>query len=102
MELKPCPFCGENDPEIEHIEGTILHPAYFVKCSHCGAQAPGSDKGDHVALWNKRAAVSDASIVTANMVRAARNAYDKAKFPELNKWKQAIYAALASAPPTSD
>lgn len=54
-ELKPCPFCGENSPEIEHIEGTILHPAYFVKCGHCGAQAPWSDKGDHVDKWNMRA-----------------------------------------------
>ena len=54
-ELKPCPFCGENDPEIEHMEGTILHPAYVVKCGHCGAQAPWSDKGDHVEKWNQRA-----------------------------------------------
>lgn len=54
-DLKPCPFCGENDPEIEHIEGTILHPAYFVKCGPCGAQAPWSDKGDHVDMWNCRA-----------------------------------------------
>ncbi|MNK60136.1 restriction alleviation and modification protein [compost metagenome] len=58
-DLKPCPFCGENDPEIEHIDGTVLHPAYFVKCGHCGAQAPWSDKGDHVDKWNKRTATDN-------------------------------------------
>jgi Lar family restriction alleviation protein len=53
--LLPCPFCGENDHEIEHMEGTILHPAYVVKCGYCGAQAPWCDKGNHEANWNQRA-----------------------------------------------
>lgn len=44
----------------------------------------------------ERRAVAD--VVTANMIRLAREAYDKAEFPELNKWKRALHAALASAP----
>lgn len=49
----------------------------------------------------ERATVGDeraAFVVTANMIRLARDAYDKAEFPELNRWKKALYAALESAP----
>ena len=57
-DLKPCPFCGEADQEtlmIEHLEGTILHPAYRVRCDNCGASTGYSDRGDHIAAWNTRA-----------------------------------------------
>lgn len=55
---KPCPFCGEADQEtlmIQHLEGTILRPAYRVCCDNCGASTRYSDLGDHVAIWNARA-----------------------------------------------
>lgn len=56
--LKPCPFCGENDPvalNIEHMAGTILHPAYRVICDNCGGASGWTDRGDHLEQWNRRA-----------------------------------------------
>ena len=59
-ELKPCPFCGEADQEtlmVEHMPGTILHPAYRVRCDNCGASTGYSDKSDPITAWNTRAAL---------------------------------------------
>ena len=56
-ELKPCPFCGRDDSFITyHDPRTILHPWYRIECDWCGCKGPGSDRGDHVAQWNARAA----------------------------------------------
>lgn len=53
--LLPCPFCGEKESlYVRHVEGTILHPAYFVACDNCGAQGATTDKGDHEKEWNAR------------------------------------------------
>jgi Lar family restriction alleviation protein len=55
-ELLPCPFCGNKDSlQVQHIEGTILHPAYRVHCDNCGGEGPINDRGDHCELWNSRA-----------------------------------------------
>ena len=55
-ELLPCPFCGAAEHlHIEHLEGTILHPAYRVLCDNCGASTGYTDK-DCRADWNTRAA----------------------------------------------
>lgn len=52
--LKPCPFCGEaNNLIIEHMEGTIIHPAYQVRCDNCGASSGFTDR-DWVGAWNTR------------------------------------------------
>ena len=56
--LLPCPFCGDAESQIvEHVEGTIVHPAYYVRCNNCGAQSGCSDRGDHAEMWNTRPAV---------------------------------------------
>ncbi len=54
IKLLPCPFCGEHEQIREHIDGTTLHPAYFIKCGSCGATAPWSDKGKEIDEWNTR------------------------------------------------
>jgi len=57
-ELLPCPFCGDGDSlYVEHLEGTILHPAFRVRCDNCGASTGYTDKG-HAAEWNARATPS--------------------------------------------
>lgn len=54
-ELLPCPFCGDGSSlMIEHLEGTIIHPAHRVRCDNCGASIEYTDH-DHVAIWNRRA-----------------------------------------------
>jgi hypothetical protein len=56
LEAAACPFCADHDSLlIEHVEGTVVHPAYYVKCDNCGAVGPTTDKGNHVELWNRRA-----------------------------------------------
>jgi len=56
-ELEPCPFCGEAvHLLVEHLEGTIIHPAYQVRCDNCGASSGFTDKSC-VELWNTRAAL---------------------------------------------
>lgn len=52
-ELKPCPFCGSSDLLIEHMEGTILHPAHRVYCDNCGASSCYTDT-DCIKAWNMR------------------------------------------------
>lgn len=57
--LKPCPFCGKNDteiqtkidyPECEHIE------YYFVECQDCGGRLweTLSEKAEAIEAWNHR------------------------------------------------
>lgn len=54
VKLKPCPFCGHSDSLlINHMEGTIVHPAYKVECDNCGASAGYTDN-DCVDDWNTR------------------------------------------------
>jgi len=55
-ELLPCPFCGEaNHLLVEHLDGTIIHPAYQVRCDNCGASSGYTDRSC-AELWNTRAA----------------------------------------------
>lgn len=57
VELLPCPFCGEGEHLlVEHLEGTILHPAHRIRCDNCGASTGYTDK-DFRADWNTRACV---------------------------------------------
>lgn len=56
IELKACPFCGADGKSlvIEHMEGTIRHPAYCVRCDNCGASSRYTDH-DCREVWNERA-----------------------------------------------
>lgn len=84
-ELKPCPFCGEANQNVlmvQHMEGTIIHPTYRVTCDNCGGSCGWTDRGDHVAEWNQRAAAAALSEAQATIAR--------------------LEAALRRCPPTSN
>lgn len=50
-DLKQCPFCGHNKPEIAQIKGGM-----FVYCPNCKTTTNiAMRKEDAVYLWNKRA-----------------------------------------------
>lgn len=67
MNIKPCPFCGEQiNPESEeswYFFGEGPPPGYTVRCDSCGAQGPygyGKFRKDHaggqanaVERWNE-------------------------------------------------
>ena len=55
MELKPCPFCGN-----EAVMETLLFVGakwFYVKCVECGAEikAPASSENIAANKWNRRA-----------------------------------------------
>lgn len=51
-ELKPCPFCGNKDIEIER-EGTNRQSC-VIACGYCGARMESNEIG-HGDAWNTRA-----------------------------------------------
>ncbi|WDW05987.1 Lar family restriction alleviation protein [Stenotrophomonas maltophilia] len=59
IDLLPCPFCGAASDSliVEHLEGTILHPAHRVRCDNCGASSGYTDHACREA-WNTRAALT--------------------------------------------
>lgn len=49
-ELKPCPFCGE-----EELEVTVYSLGWFVICPNCEVvTANRPTKGQAIEAWNKR------------------------------------------------
>jgi len=50
-EIKPCPFCGSDEIEIEQT-----HPeAIWFRCSNCGAETSAADHVDKaLSIWNQR------------------------------------------------
>ena len=60
--IKPCPFCGNKDPElVSESEGMHyeLGTCYLVRCNFlkggCGARGGGrEEKSDAIDAWNKR------------------------------------------------
>ena len=49
--LKPCPFCGENEQEVD----MNIDYDWYVRCQYCGACAGFSGKKDYaIADWNRR------------------------------------------------
>lgn len=67
VKLLPCPFCGEEDPDIEYSDSSDS-PDVWVQCVGCETQGPVTrigcrdDEGDGfdleaeaAELWNKRA-----------------------------------------------
>lgn len=56
IELKPCPFCGENAKIIEEYDCMVDLYFYFIECSKCGATfyKGDLDKSNVVKKWNRR------------------------------------------------
>ena len=51
-ELKPCPFCGSDDVDLQCYEDDGFH----VVCGKCGGNMPGWDDPDEaIEAWNRRA-----------------------------------------------
>lgn len=75
-DLLPCPFCGEGDHLlVEHLEGTIIHPAYRVRCDNCGACIEYTDRDCHAA-WNTRANLAERDAEVA-LLRQERERADR-------------------------
>jgi len=55
-ELKPCPFCGDDDPS--YTEGRMGVPSiigHYIECARCGACSRMTEtKVEAAALWNQR------------------------------------------------
>lgn len=61
-DLRPCPFCGNTEPEFERV-GTPRQSC-IVACGECGARHESSDEGkDSGASWNRRAQPAQAGQV---------------------------------------
>jgi hypothetical protein len=68
-----------------------------IIAKHFGDDAIGAQRAYGVvaeAVSRLRAPIT----VTADMVRSARDAYDTATHPDLNRWKHAVIAAIEGAP----
>jgi len=88
-ELKPCPFCGNENPAIlertcdKHTPYNPNDRAYpVVRCRECGCEKPGLDwSGPETAVrnWNNRAALAKRDsvnrFVPCNEERACANCY---------------------------
>ncbi len=52
--MKPCPFCGKGDAEIQRRYG-ITNLIYYIRCNVCEADGPRSITPERAAeLWNER------------------------------------------------
>lgn len=52
-DVKPCPFCGNPEPELERIGNR--HQSALVVCGQCGARMESCDEGeDSFDSWNRR------------------------------------------------
>lgn len=78
--LLSCPFCGYEDVEIMHTEGTVLHPHFYVSCGNCGVKGQGSDRGNHINNWNTRATVTPSDWQRKNQQDALQRARDYEEF----------------------
>lgn len=54
MSIRPCPFCGFDDPYFDERlspEETFI----FLVCLECGAEGPvAADTASAAELWNRR------------------------------------------------
>lgn len=50
-ELKPCPFCGENNNVCDRWLGSN---SYDVWCVHCSASINGNSREEAIIKWNTR------------------------------------------------
>ena len=58
-ELKPCPFCGRNEPEIIEYRPDLSTPViwYKIKCTNSDCEATNgyfNTRKDAILAWNKR------------------------------------------------
>ena len=55
-ELKPCPFCGGNDIQIDKMESfwDKNETSWRVLCIDCIAETAGDTKEQAIAAWNRR------------------------------------------------
>jgi Lar family restriction alleviation protein len=52
LELKPCPFCGNNNADTLQICNRIH---YWIQCWKCFAGGPSSETKEHaIERWTKR------------------------------------------------
>ena len=52
--LKPCPFCGHDDPELDgQGEWTMLY-VRCPKCKACGPFERTDSEREAIAAWNRR------------------------------------------------
>lgn len=56
IELKPCPFCGGNDIQIDEMESfwDKNETIWRVLCINCIAETAGDTKEQAIAAWNRR------------------------------------------------
>ena len=56
-ELKPCPFCGFDYPEIwKHNQKTTPYGRYYtVGCPMCGVEIREQYEYEAIERWNRRA-----------------------------------------------
>ena len=55
-ELKPCPFCGAKESELDYGEYTgTLRGRSYVCCMECGAEITASSVREAFKAWNRRA-----------------------------------------------
>lgn len=54
--LKPCPFCGDDHPEV--VTDMTVSPEnrhYFVECRYCdGSMGPQPTEDEAIESWNRR------------------------------------------------
>lgn len=53
LDVKPCPFCGNEYGDIDHGESG---PSAFIRCPKCGACGPDGGRSPAAAVreWNMR------------------------------------------------
>lgn len=71
MELKPCPFCGHNDPWPMNEHSQIFGcGVLMVKCPKCGGAVISNKKteclNDVIERWNKRVQITEVRQYGAN------------------------------------
>jgi Lar family restriction alleviation protein len=56
-EIKPCPFCGDNDPSIDEVDSGV----HAVVCNDCGCVGPitpyveaHQTAEEAIERWNRR------------------------------------------------
>jgi Lar family restriction alleviation protein len=80
LKLRECPFCGEDDAEMER-EGTRSQSC-VVRCGYCGASIEGSETGQWSGrTWNQRAYDADVASYAAKVetLKAALAASEAAR-----------------------